>query len=81
MQNYFMRVRVALPSFNPLRCGRFIVGLDEVCTWVKFKYERLPYFLFFVTFVDLLGMIYVIVLVTMQWRKMEGMLSTNMEIG
>ena len=69
-----MRVRVALPSFNPLRCGRFIVGLDEVCTWVKFKYE-------IVTFVDLLGMIYVIVLVTMQWRKMEETLSTNMEIG
>ena len=47
MQNYFMRVRVALPIFNPLRRGGFIVGSDEVCTWVKFKYERLPVFCHF----------------------------------
>ena len=47
MQNYFLRVRVALPILNPLRRGGFIVDSDEVCTWVKFKYERLPFFCHF----------------------------------
>lgn len=44
MQNYFMRVRIALPISKPLRRGGFIADLDGVRTWVKFKYERLPIF-------------------------------------
>ena len=45
MQNYFMRVCVALPISKPLRRGGFIADLDGVRTWVKFKYERLAVFL------------------------------------
>ena len=47
MQNYFMRVCVALPISKPLRHGGFIVDSDGVCTWVKFKYEGLPIFCHF----------------------------------
>ena len=39
-----MRVRVALPIAKPIRRGAFIAGSDGVCTWVKFKYERLSMF-------------------------------------
>lgn len=44
MQNFFMRVRVALPISKPLRRGGFISVSDGVHTWVTFKYERLPIF-------------------------------------
>lgn len=44
MQNFFMRVWVALPISKPLRCGGFIVDSNGVRTWVNFKYERLPIF-------------------------------------
>ena len=37
--NFLMRVRVALPIAKLIRRGAFIVGLDGVHTWVKFKYE------------------------------------------
>ena len=37
--NFLMRVRVALPIAKLIRKGAFIVGLDGVHTWVKFKYE------------------------------------------
>ena len=42
--NFFMRVKVALPISKPLQQGRFIAGSDGDCTWVSFKYERLPMF-------------------------------------
>jgi len=44
MQNFFMRVWVALPISKPLRRGGFIADTDGVRTWVNFKYERLPIF-------------------------------------
>ena len=44
MQNLFMRVWVALPILKALRRGGFIVDSDGVCTWLKFKNERLPIF-------------------------------------
>ena len=47
MQNYFLRVCVALPISKPLRRGGFITDSDGVRTWVKFKYERLPIFCHF----------------------------------
>ncbi|KAK7824791.1 hypothetical protein CFP56_034033 [Quercus suber] len=39
-----MRVKVALPIVKPLRRGGFIAGSDGGCSWVSFKYERLPLF-------------------------------------
>ncbi|KAK7840922.1 hypothetical protein CFP56_016124 [Quercus suber] len=42
--NYFMRVKVAMPTGKPLRRGGFIAGSDGVRSWVTFKYERLPLF-------------------------------------
>ena len=44
MQNFFMRIRIALPISKPLRRGGFISDSDGVRTWVTFKYERLPIF-------------------------------------
>ena len=44
MQNFFMRVQVALPISKTLRRGGFISDSDGVGTWVTFKYERLPIF-------------------------------------
>ena len=44
MQNLFMRVWVALPILKALRHGGFIADSNGVCTWLKFKYERLPIF-------------------------------------
>ena len=41
---YFMRVRVAMPILKPLRRGGFIMDSDGECTWVNFKYEKLPIF-------------------------------------
>ncbi|KAK7820737.1 hypothetical protein CFP56_038489 [Quercus suber] len=43
-QNFFMRVKVALPTAKPLRRGAFLRGLEGQRTWVSFKYERLPLF-------------------------------------
>ena len=43
-QNYFMRVRVALPISKPLRRGSYLAGLEGERVWVTFKYERLPLF-------------------------------------
>ena len=43
-QNFFMRVKVALPTTKPLRRGAFLSGLDGQRTWVSFKYERFPLF-------------------------------------
>ena len=40
--NYFMRVKVALPLSKPLRRGRFISGSDGECSWITYKYKRLP---------------------------------------
>lgn len=37
-QNFFMRVRMALPLEKPLRRGSFIAGTDGIGSWVKFKY-------------------------------------------
>ncbi|KAK7821724.1 hypothetical protein CFP56_037355 [Quercus suber] len=42
--NLFMRVRVALPISKPLRRGGFLAGSDGECSWLTFKYERLPMF-------------------------------------
>ena len=50
--NFFMRVRVALPIAKPFRRGAYIADLDGARTWVKFKYERLPYFAIIVDFSD-----------------------------
>lgn len=41
-QNFFVRVRVALPISKPLRRGGFLVGLEEDFHWVTYNYERLP---------------------------------------
>ncbi|XP_075664979.1 uncharacterized protein At4g02000-like [Castanea sativa] len=44
MHNFFIRVWVALPISKPLRSGGFVADSDGVCTWLTFKYERLPIF-------------------------------------
>ena len=41
-QNFFVRVRVALPISKPLRRGWFLLGLDGKHHWVTYKYERMP---------------------------------------
>ncbi|KAK7844086.1 uncharacterized protein CFP56_011676 [Quercus suber] len=41
-QNFFLRVRVALPISKPLRRGGFLLGLDGKRHWVTYKYERMP---------------------------------------
>lgn len=43
-QNYFMRVRVALPISKPLSRGSYLAGSEGERVWVNFKYERLPLF-------------------------------------
>ena len=43
-QNFFMRVKVALPISKPLRCVVFLASAGGEQTWCKFKYERLPLF-------------------------------------
>ena len=43
-QNFFLRVRVALPISKPLRRGGFLMGSDGKHHWVTYKYERLPLF-------------------------------------
>ena len=43
-QNFFMRVKVALPIPKPLRRGAYLASADGERTWCKFKYERLPLF-------------------------------------
>ncbi|KAL0001579.1 hypothetical protein SO802_015360 [Lithocarpus litseifolius] len=47
IQNFFMRVRVALPISKPLRRGSYIADSSGERTWVNFKYKRLPIFCFF----------------------------------
>lgn len=47
VQNFFIRVRVALPISKPLRRGGYIADSDGERTWVNFKYERLPVFCYF----------------------------------
>ena len=46
-QNFFMRVKVELPTSKLIRRGAFIGGLKGLRTWVTFKYERLPMFCHF----------------------------------
>ena len=43
-QNLFMRVKVALQIAKPIQRGGFIVGSEGGCTWVTYRYERLPMF-------------------------------------
>ncbi|KAK7852267.1 uncharacterized protein CFP56_039359 [Quercus suber] len=43
-QNFFLRVRVALPISKPLRRGGFLLGSDGKRHWVTYKYERMPMF-------------------------------------
>ena len=43
-QNFFMRVRVALPISKPLRRGGYLAGSDGERVWVTFKYDKLPMF-------------------------------------
>ena len=43
-QNFFMRVKVAIPISKPLRRGGFLAGSDGEKAWTNFKYERLPMF-------------------------------------
>lgn len=43
-ENYFMRIRVTLPISKPLRRGAYLTDFEGGCTWVTFKYERLPMF-------------------------------------
>ena len=51
-QSIFMQVIVSIPTSKPFRRGSYIAGLDGGCTWVTFKYERLP---MFCHYCDLLG--------------------------
>ena len=41
-QNFFMRVKVAIPLEKEISRGAFLVGSDGKKYWVDFKYERLP---------------------------------------
>ena len=41
-QNFFMRVKVAIPLEKEISRGAFLVGSDREKYWVDFKYERLP---------------------------------------
>lgn len=41
-ENYFMRIRVALPISKPLGRGAYLTDFEGGHTWVTFKYERLP---------------------------------------
>ncbi|KAK9997197.1 hypothetical protein SO802_021883 [Lithocarpus litseifolius] len=43
-QNYFIRVRVALPISKPLRRGSYLAGSEGDRVWATFKYERLALF-------------------------------------
>lgn len=43
-QNFFMRVKVELPTSKLIRRGAFIGGSKGLHSWVSFKYERLPMF-------------------------------------
>ena len=43
-QNFFLRVRVALPISKPLRRGGFLLGSDGKHHWLTYKYKRLPFF-------------------------------------
>ena len=49
-QNFFMRVKVSIPTSKPIRWGGFIGGSDGKRYWVTFKYERLPLFCHFCGF-------------------------------
>ena len=40
----FMIVKVALSIPKPLRRGGFLASTDGACSWVTFKYKRLPMF-------------------------------------
>ena len=46
-QNFFIRVKAALPKSKPIRWGAFLGGSEGQRTWVTFKYERLPMFCHF----------------------------------
>ena len=43
-QNFFMRVKVAIPLDKEIRRGAFLAGSDGEKHWVHFKYEWLPVF-------------------------------------
>ncbi|KAK7853578.1 uncharacterized protein CFP56_035475 [Quercus suber] len=43
-QNFFMRVKIAIPLDKEIRRGAFLAGSDGEKHWVHFKYERLPVF-------------------------------------
>lgn len=43
-QNFFMRVKIAIPLDKEIRRGAFLAGSDEDKHWVNFKYEWLPIF-------------------------------------
>ena len=47
VQNFFMRVRVALPISKPQQLGSYIADSSGERTWVSFKNERLPIFCHF----------------------------------
>ena len=47
IQNWYMRVKVAIPISKPIRRGRFIARSEGERTWVTYKYERLPIFCHF----------------------------------
>ena len=38
-QNFFMRVKVALPLEQMIQCGAFLAGSEGKKYWVDFKYE------------------------------------------
>ena len=43
-QNFFMRVKIAIPLDKEIRQGDFLAGSDGEKRWVHFKYERLSVF-------------------------------------
>lgn len=43
-QSLFMRVKVSLPISKPIQRRGYVARSDGGCTWVTFKYERLPMF-------------------------------------
>ena len=43
-QNFFMRVKVAIPLEKEIRRGAFLAWSDGRKHWVNFNYERLPIF-------------------------------------
>lgn len=43
-QNFFMRVKIAIPLDKEIWRGAFLAGSDGEKHWVHFKYKRLPVF-------------------------------------